>query len=58
MKECQHCYNDKNTSKKFSTENNMNPENLSEELQGLTKIEKMLIAQIFPIILVYCLRKD
>ncbi|PKC61027.1 hypothetical protein RhiirA1_467163 [Rhizophagus irregularis] len=28
-----------------------------EELKGLTEIEEMLIAQIFPIALVYCLHK-
>ena len=57
MGECQHCYNDKNTPKRFSAENNMDPKNLPEELQDLTEIEEMLIAQIFSIISVYCLRE-
>ncbi len=29
-----------------------------EQLQRLTKIEEMLITQIFPIVSVYCLRGD
>jgi len=56
MGECQRCYSDKGIPKKFSTENNMNPGDLPVELQGLTEIEEMLIAQIFPVISVYCLR--
>src|SRR6185436_6189817 len=32
------------------------PGNVPEELQGLTQIEEMLIAQIFPVVLIYCLR--
>ena len=34
----------------------MNPDNVPEELQDLTEIEEMLIAQIFPVVSVYCLR--
>jgi len=56
MGECRRCYSDKGIPKKFSTENNMNPGDLPVELQGLTEIEEMLIAQIFPVISVYCLR--
>ncbi|CAG8555855.1 17156_t:CDS:2 [Racocetra fulgida] len=48
---------DKNIPKKFSAENNIDPGDVPEELQGLTEIEKMLIAQIFLVILVYCLRE-
>ena len=33
----------------------MDPDEVSEVLQGLTEIEEMLIAQIFPIVSVYCL---
>ncbi len=55
---CHCCYYDKNTLKKFSVTNNINPGEVSEQLQGLTKIEKMLITQIFSIISVYCLYKD
>ncbi|CAG8719914.1 12376_t:CDS:2, partial [Racocetra fulgida] len=54
--ECHRCYNDKNELKKFSLENNMDPGDVSEELKGLTDIEEMLIAQIFPVISVYYLR--
>ncbi|CAG8728485.1 25638_t:CDS:1 [Dentiscutata erythropus] len=57
-KEYHHCYYDtKDVIKKFSKENNMDPGNVPEELQGLTEIEEMLIAQIFPVILVYCLHR-
>ncbi|GBC03494.1 hypothetical protein RclHR1_05150004 [Rhizophagus clarus] len=42
--------------KKFSSRNNMDLGDVPEELQGLTQIEEMLIAQIFPIISVYYLR--
>jgi len=34
----------------------MDPGEIPEELQNLTEIEKMLIAQIFSVISVYCLR--
>ncbi|CAG8662210.1 32286_t:CDS:2, partial [Gigaspora margarita] len=54
--ECHHCYNDKNIPKKFSAENNMDPGDVPKELQGLTEIEEMLIAQTFPVISEYCLR--
>ncbi|CAG8622461.1 21469_t:CDS:2 [Cetraspora pellucida] len=53
---CRHCYYDKNVIKKFSKENNMDPGDVPEELQGLTEIEKMLIAQIFSVVSVYRLR--
>ncbi|CAG8767463.1 1014_t:CDS:1, partial [Gigaspora rosea] len=35
---------------------NMDPGNIPEELMGLTEIEEMLIAQVFPVISVYYLR--
>ena len=35
----------------------MDPGDVPEELQDLTEIEEMLIAQIFPIVSVYCLRE-
>ena len=53
---CRRCYVDKNPVKKFSEANNMDPGDVPEELQDLTEIEEMLIAQIFPIVSVYCLR--
>ena len=34
----------------------MDPEDIPEELQGLTEIEEMLIAQVFTVMLVYRLR--
>ena len=42
--------------KKFSDENNMDLEDVPEELQGLTEIEEMLIAQVFTVMSVYRLR--
>ncbi|CAG8823378.1 15573_t:CDS:1, partial [Racocetra fulgida] len=43
--ECRHCHTEKTSTKKFSTENNIDPGNVPEELQGFTEIEEMLIAQ-------------
>ncbi|CAG8835909.1 6852_t:CDS:1, partial [Gigaspora margarita] len=51
--ECHRCYTKKTLPKKFSFGNNMDPEEVPEELQGLTEIEEMLIAQVFPVIVVY-----
>src|SRR6185436_3185858 len=42
--------------KKFSSENDMDPGEVPEELQGLTEIEEMLIARVFPVMSVYRLR--
>jgi hypothetical protein len=44
---CRRCYNEGNNIKKFSGMNNMDPRDIPEELQGLTKIKEMLIAQVF-----------
>ncbi|CAG8581859.1 15995_t:CDS:2, partial [Gigaspora rosea] len=41
---------------KFSVDNNMDPGEVPQELKGLTNVEKMLIAQVFPIISVFNLR--
>ncbi|CAG8661439.1 4989_t:CDS:2 [Ambispora leptoticha] len=54
--ECQRCYSDKEQIKKFSLKNNMDPGDVPTELQGLTDIEEMLIAQVFPVMSVYTLR--
>ncbi|CAG8559029.1 9051_t:CDS:10, partial [Scutellospora calospora] len=53
MGECYRCYSEKTLPKKFSLENNMDPGEVPEELQGLTEIEEMLIAQVFPVMVVY-----
>jgi hypothetical protein len=54
--ECHRCYYDNGVPvKKFSAGNNMDPGEVPDDLQGLSEIEEMLIAQIFPIVLVYCL---
>ena len=53
---CHRCYYDKDPVKKFSALNNMDSSYLPEELRDLTNIEEMLIAQIFSIVSVYCLR--
>ncbi len=57
MGECHRCHSEKSISKKFSVQNNIDPGEVPEELQNLTKIEEMLIAQIFPVISVYSLRR-
>ncbi|CAG8741528.1 5472_t:CDS:2, partial [Rhizophagus irregularis] len=50
--ECRRCHLE-GSPKKFSTENNMDPGEVPQELQDLTDIEEMLIAQVFPIVSVY-----
>ena len=50
---CRHYYMKKKSLKKFSAENNMDPEDMPKELKGFTEIEKMLIAQIFTVMSVY-----
>ncbi|CAG8842824.1 40230_t:CDS:2, partial [Gigaspora margarita] len=47
-RECRYCHIEKTLPKKFSIENNIDPGSVSKELQELTKIEKMQIAQVFP----------
>src|SRR5579862_7106014 len=42
--------------KKFSKDNDMDPGEVPEELQGLTDIEEMLIAQVFTVMSIYRLR--
>jgi len=42
--------------KRFSADNNMDPGEIPNELRDLTEIEEMLIARVFPIVSVYCLR--
>ena len=49
---CNHYFSEE-TSKKFSAQNNMNLSKISKELQDLTKIEEMLIAQVFTVVSVY-----
>lgn len=40
---CTRCYKDKNQVKMFSKENNMNPDDVPEELKGLSIVEEQLI---------------
>ncbi|CAG8808006.1 12405_t:CDS:1, partial [Racocetra fulgida] len=42
---CKHSYSEKDVTKKFSKENNMDSGNMLKELKGLTEIKEMLIAQ-------------
>ncbi len=51
-RECQCCHKEK-ASKKFSKDNNMDLDEVPDELQNLTEIEKMLIAWVFPMMSVY-----
>jgi ATP-dependent DNA helicase PIF1 len=53
---CKRCYKDKNEIKKFSSENNMDPGDIPDELKSLSEIEEMLIAQVCTVISVYRLR--
>jgi hypothetical protein len=41
---CCRCHLDKKSLKRFSAENNMDPDDVPEQLKDLTKIEEMLIA--------------
>lgn len=50
---CSRCTRDKGNVKKFSVQNNMIPSPVPKELYGLTQIEEMLIARVFPVISVY-----
>ena len=50
---CKRCKRDKGVPKKFSIENDMKPSPVPPALQGLTQIEEMLIARIFPVMQVY-----
>ena len=50
---CSRCSRDKNGVKKFSSQNGMIPSQVPNELQGLTQLEEMLIARVFPVISVY-----
>ena len=50
---CSRCSRDKNGVKKFSSQNGMTPSQVPNELQGLTQLEEMLIARVFPVISVY-----
>ncbi|PKK68521.1 hypothetical protein RhiirC2_782185 [Rhizophagus irregularis] len=45
MGKYRHCHNNKKTPKKFFADNNMDPGEVSDELQELTNIKEMLIAQ-------------
>ena len=53
---CRRCNTEKSNPKKFSSENNMDPGVVPDELKGLTEIEEMLIAQVFTVMTVYRLR--
>ena len=50
---CTRCKRDKGSPKKFSSENDMIPGPVPIALQGLTEIEEMLIARVFPVMQVY-----
>ena len=56
MGKCRRCYSEKIMPHKFSAENNMDPGNVPDELQGMTEIEEMLIAKVFTVMSVYRLR--
>ena len=47
------CTNDKGLPKTFSKENDMIPSSVPPQLEGLTRVEEMLIARALPIMRVY-----
>lgn len=51
--QCSRCTNDKELPKKFSKENNMISSSVPPQLEGLTQVEEMLVAQAPPIMRVY-----
>ena len=53
---CRRYHMEKKILKKFSAENNMDPEEVPEELKDLTEIKVMLIVQIFTMMSMYRLR--
>src|SRR3954452_22924401 len=55
---CWRYNSEKKLPKKFSAENNMDSGDVPKELQGLTEIEEMLIAQVFTMMSVYRLRSE
>ncbi len=56
MGKCRRCHSEKIMPNKFSAENNMDPGNVPNELEGMTEIEEMLIAKVFTVMSVYRLR--
>jgi hypothetical protein len=53
---CRRCFTDKQPVKFFSTKNNMNPEKLPKELQGMSIVEQQLISKPSPCINVHMLK--
>ena len=53
---CRRCHKEKKEPKKFSSGNNMDPDEVPEVMKGLTEIEEMLIAQVFTVMTVYRLK--
>ena len=47
---CSRCSRDKNGVKRFSSQNGMTPSQVPNELQGLTQLQEILIARVFPVI--------
>ncbi len=56
MGSCRRCHTEKSSPKKFSMENDMDPGDVPNKLEGLTEIEEMLIAQVFTVMTVYRLK--
>ena len=51
--QCVRCSRDKKTPKLYSADNNIDPGPVSQELQGLSQVEEMLISAVMPIMTVY-----
>ena len=50
---CSRCKRDKKPCRLYSAENDMDPESVPAELQGLSEVEELLIARAFPILSIY-----
>ena len=50
---CSRCKRDKKPCRLYSAENDMDPGSVPAELQGLSEVEKLLIARAFPIMSIY-----
>ena len=50
---CSRCKGDKKPCRLYSAENDMDPGSVPAELQGLSEVEELLIARVFPILSIY-----
>ncbi|CAN0356062.1 unnamed protein product, partial [Ascophyllum nodosum] len=53
---CKRCNGDKKNPKAFSADNDVDPGDVPQQLEGMTQVEQMLIAKVAPIMRVYRLK--